>query len=259
MPYIQVVSIAPFNPPSSLQAQLLDDFSNPTLSLRDIAAAHSTTLSALSAFISRPDIQALLETRKDVASERVQLIALDHLPPAIAAASSILSTFHSEEAALKPDPTTRAKRADLALDYRARRTALYSASLLFRLSRPLAASPRAHQGKRGRVREANTTDGLPAPASPPPLHNPLNLAALEQLVSQLEALDSPADAKLDAEPAPEPNLEPALIIAPDSVAQHSDLKLESPTPPAPTLPAPTGRQPRRAAHLTALAGLAPGP
>jgi hypothetical protein len=301
------VTTAPFNPSPTSQAQLLDDFSNPTLSLRDIAAAHKTTLTALSAYISRPDIQALLDIRKDVALGRVQLIALDHLPPAIAAASSVLAAFHSEESALKPDPTTLAKRADPAVDYRARRTALYSASLLFRLSRPIALHAPRHSSHR--AREASSPHASPevAPTPRPQAAPTLDLATLEQLVSQLEALqhddpDTQPPTESTAHPAAAPSPElpdsnsaletsdlksgiPTPIPAPaflppsasSSSCQISDLRFEIPIPaPAPaSLPAssspspisdlrfeiptsPTSRKPH-APHLSALAGLAPGP
>jgi hypothetical protein len=253
------VTTTPFNPSPSAQAQLLDDFSNPTLSLRDVAAAHQTTLTALAAYISRPDIQALLQVRKDVASDRVQLIALDHLPPAIAAASSVLAAFHAEEAALKPNPTTLAKRQDPAVDYRARRTALYSASLLFRLSRPLPLRRPSAQ----RDRETNTSRESPTAApthSPhPPAAPQLDLATLEQLVSQLEALqhDNP-DTQSLAEQIPDPVAAPTLELSePESASQISDLRFEIPSP-TPAAASPTSRKPR-ASHLTTLAGLAPGP
>ncbi len=236
------MTTAAFNPSPTSQAQLLDDFSNPTLSLRDIAAAHKTTLTALSAYISRPDIQALLDIRKDVALGRVQLIALDHLPPAIAAASSVLAAFHSEESALKPDPTTLAKRADPAVDYRARRTALYSASLLFRLSRPIALHAPRHSSHR--AREASSPHASPevAPTPRPQAAPTLDLATLEQLVSQLEALqhDDP-----DTQPPTEPTAHPAAAPSPElpdsnSALETSDLKSGISTPiPAPAfLPPP---------------------
>ncbi|MBX3357913.1 MAG: hypothetical protein KF745_05750 [Phycisphaeraceae bacterium] len=121
-----------FSPSPDRIDSILDALADPDVTLREVAEIHSTTLEALTLFITRPDIAERLRLIESAVAHRTRLIAVNFLPSVVKTLNRILDEHNAEESHV-PIPATNLR----ALEYRrrARETARRAASLLLRLSR----------------------------------------------------------------------------------------------------------------------------
>jgi hypothetical protein len=154
-----------FNPDNP--DKVFHDLTDPSLTLRDVAEIHNTTLESLTLWMSHPDITARLDNFQSAIARRVRLLALNYLPAAVSALHATLIAHNDQElnVPLKPDciKTREFQR-------RSRETARKAASLLLRLTR---------------------FDTTPAPRSNPKQNNPdpHNLHDLRAARTSADALE----------------------------------------------------------------------
>ncbi|MFA6046351.1 MAG: hypothetical protein WC718_15310 [Phycisphaerales bacterium] len=140
-------TFTPFTPSPALAAQVIDALGSPDNTLRDVAADFSTTLEALTLWMTRPDIAARLDAIQSAVTRRTRLMATNFLPGVVRLLNSIIDHYHEDEHEREPQPLAPEPR-------RHRENARKAAALLIRLAKLTGTpSPREH----------------PNPAAPPPL------------------------------------------------------------------------------------------
>jgi hypothetical protein len=236
-----------FSPTPDQERALLADLCNPTLSLADIADSHKVPLETLSLYLATPQVQARIDLLHNSCAQRNQLAAAHQLHTALSGATTILKSFESAAA------------ADPALRLRANRQALSAAYLVIQISRP---APRHRREEPSR--QTHTRESGPRPPSlmprmdADPLFKTVQQQVLDELLGELNA--PPSTPTNSAAPHPSP----AIQAAPAPSTPAPTPTFARPTPALPTIKPPHANPERhhgarQAPHLTALAGIAPGP
>ncbi len=148
---------SPFNPdPATTDALLQSIAADYSLSLTDIAAQHNTTIEALTAWLTRDDIDERLTAIESACARRARLTAANHLPAVAHVAKQALEEA-SDVLRLPPDYRTQ---HSIALRIRATESARKAAALLLRIAN-FTPGPR-----RVRYHSTPTSPGLTPPPAP---------------------------------------------------------------------------------------------
>ncbi|MBX3358801.1 MAG: hypothetical protein KF745_10255 [Phycisphaeraceae bacterium] len=199
-----------FNPPPELASRILDSVTDPTITLRDVAELHDTTVEALVVWFARPEIAERLDQIESAIARRTRIVASNFLPSVTTTLGRSIDEHNSDEAHFPVRPTDQ---RGMELRRRSRETARRAAGLLVRLAnftpgprpRTHAGDPSAslHTDPRAAVDGAATPRALPAQhsadssahssgAEPAQAHGPSPDIRLPQLPIPLHAaFDSP--------------------------------------------------------------------
>ena len=121
-----------FNPPEEITAKIIHDLARPEASMMDIAERASTTIEALTLWMSRPDISARLDAIESAYARHVRLNIAACTPAIIDATARIITEYHHNESDF-PRRTSDPKAFSLAC--RAREIALDACKILLKLKR----------------------------------------------------------------------------------------------------------------------------
>jgi len=121
-----------FRPSQPVIDEVLAHCADSALTLPDIALRHSTTLEALTLFITRTDIAERLDTLHALAASRARLIAANLIPMALDALTRVLRDSETEDNADAAAPPDKKRSPELRL--RARETARRAATRILTLS-----------------------------------------------------------------------------------------------------------------------------
>ncbi len=252
-----------FDPPESSLSDLFHQLDSPYLSLIEVAQNHKTSLTALSLWLARPDIQERQQLFNSTAAARTRNLAISRLHKAVHCLELIVDAVIEDETRT-PIPGNHHKLQSCRR--RSRETARKAAWLLIQLTRfhprttpqkssmgfqPMAqrptteaaSSPHANTSpecnERGATSELNHRHSAQAPAPSP--DSPLDLIAMR---AELHARRNATP-----DPEPEPVTPPGAIRRGESSARADDDKVTvaaSPPPttnghhPTPTTPLPEG-------------------
>lgn len=162
------MTAAPFSPPESAVPAILCDLGSPDITFRDVAHMHGATADTLTAWVTRPDIEARLAAIESAIARRARLIATNYLPSAVRTVTRILDEYNDEESRAAADPGSP-RHGELRR--RSRETARRAASLLLRLARFAPLPPPAPSRDPGLPPAPPRPPGAPplqdAPSSPP--------------------------------------------------------------------------------------------
>ncbi len=121
-----------FDPPEEITAKIIHDLARPEASMMDIAERASTTIEALTLWMSRPDISARLDAIESAYARHVRLNIASCTPAIIDATARIITEYHHNESDF-PRRTSDPKAFSLAC--RAREIALDACKILLKLKR----------------------------------------------------------------------------------------------------------------------------
>ncbi len=150
--------LQPFQPDAATTDAILQSIAaDYSLSLTDIAAQHQTTIEALTAWLTREDIDERLTAIESACARRARLTAANHLPAVAHVAKQAL-----EEASdvLRLPPDYRTQHA-IALRIRATESARRAAALLLRIANFTPGPRRTRQ-----ISAPNSPRITPPPAPP---------------------------------------------------------------------------------------------
>jgi hypothetical protein len=213
---------APFRPDAQALETILSQLISSIHSLDSIAACHNTSVGALTLWMSRPDVQPILDQLESGCYRHARLAAAHELPKAVNALSLILSCASEAEASI---PIPREPRG-IILRERSRTNTRKAAWLLYRISRshpsiPIDPATRLKleqiRLERAQQRAANRI------LSPVLTHSP------ERTSSPMSA-PAPMNAQATARVAPIPS-EP---IAPERDEEPLPAKAPAPSPSSPS-------------------------
>ncbi|MBX3358356.1 MAG: hypothetical protein KF745_08005 [Phycisphaeraceae bacterium] len=192
-----------FNPSPDLAAKILDSVTDPTLTLRDVADLHHTTVEALVLWFAEPEIAERLDHIESTIARRTRIVAFNFLPAATIALGRSIDEHNADEAHF---PVRSGDQRGLELRRRSRETARRAAALLLRLAN-FTPGPR---------RATDTRPASPPPSAPPPQR---------QSTTPPQPAPAPASRLLDGSPcSPSP-----------SAATPSHIEAPPPTAPAPSI------------------------
>ncbi|MBX3357249.1 MAG: hypothetical protein KF745_02355 [Phycisphaeraceae bacterium] len=215
-----------FNPSPDLAAKILDSVTDPTLTLRDVADLHNTTVEALVLWFAEPEIAERLDQIESTIARRTRIVASNFLPAATIALGRSIDEHNADEAHF---PVRPGDQRGLELRRRSRETARRAAALLLRLANFTPGPRRIFYS----TRPAPTPPLTPAPSSAPSPSRALEPAPLPQPTSPLPA----ATARAPAQAGPS-----------SSTLHHADSPRQPPLPhrsslatraPTPQTPCPT--------------------
>ncbi|MBX3358411.1 MAG: hypothetical protein KF745_08280 [Phycisphaeraceae bacterium] len=220
-----------FNPSLDLAAKILDSVTDPTLTLRDVAELHHTTVEALVLWFAEPEIAERLDQIESTIARRTRIVASNFLPAATIALGRSIDEHNADEAHF---PVRPGDQRGLELRRRSRETARRAAALLLRLAN-FTPGPRRYSYSSRPTPTQPSTPSSPPSAAPPPA--PTSAAPSPAAPTALSP--APHSAIPSRAPAPTP-LAPAVRSAAGRDAGH----------PAPHRPASPGSM-----HLAAAATL----
>ncbi|MBX3359452.1 MAG: hypothetical protein KF745_13615 [Phycisphaeraceae bacterium] len=148
-----------FNPSPDLAAKILDSVTDPTLTLRDVADLHNTTVEALVLWFAEPEIAERLDQIESTIARRTRIVASNFLPAATIALGRSIDEHNSDEAHF---PVRAGDQRGLELRRRSRETARRAAALLLRLAN-FTPGPR-HSTSTPRPAHAPSPTRTPTPA-----------------------------------------------------------------------------------------------
>ncbi|MBX3357497.1 MAG: hypothetical protein KF745_03625 [Phycisphaeraceae bacterium] len=154
-----MLSLPSFNPSPDLAAKILDSVTDPTLTLRDVADLHNTTVEALVLWFAEPEIAERLDHIESTIARRTRIVASNFLPAATIALGRSIDEHNSDESHF---PVRPGDQRGLELRRRSRETARRAAALLLRLAN-FTPGPR-----RGTSYSASPAPRPPSHAPPPP-------------------------------------------------------------------------------------------
>ncbi len=237
-----------FNPdPATTDAILQAIAADYSLSLTDIANQHNTTIEALTAWLTREDIDERLTAIESACARRARLTAANHLPAVAHVAKQAL-----EEASdvLRLPPDYRTQRS-IALRIRATESARKAAALLLRIAN-FTPGPR-----RVRHNAAPTSPRItPPPAPPIAARAEIALAAPTSATTAASPTDLARSAPGSLPPAESAHATPTAASPTDRAATTSASAPRAVnTPTAPTPLPPTKSTP--SAHSALRSGTSP--
>ncbi|MBX3358501.1 MAG: hypothetical protein KF745_08735 [Phycisphaeraceae bacterium] len=151
-----------FNPSPDLAAKILNSVTDPTLTLRDVADLHHTTVEALILWFAEPEIAERLDQIESTIARRTRIVASNFLPAATIAMGRSIDEHNADESHF---PVRPGDQRGLELRRRSRETARRAAALLLRLAN-FTPGPR-----RATDTTCNTPPRPPTPAPPSPQHS----------------------------------------------------------------------------------------
>jgi hypothetical protein len=198
---------------------LLDQFISPQSSLASIAAVHGVTITALTLWMTRPDVADRLDTLASAAASHTRLAATHHLPCAVGALVGTSCEYTDRHA----DPHDQGE--PMQSFPRRAESARRACALLFRLARYYPGAPRSVVT----LRAAEPSAQSPQPASPRPRPSPDQVA---EFVRALSALPAPGPSA----PGPESKSAHAPATADDLVRPSVPNEPTAPTVPGSQAP-----------------------
>jgi hypothetical protein len=160
------------------------DLCNPNVSLLELAESYKTTVEALIAWMSKPDIQQRLTDFQSASAFRTRLVATANLPKAVEALAQIIDAYIFEETKELVSPSTLAKEQRR----RSRETARKASALLIRLAR--FQSPLPEGGGWGKGSLSARTSRAPESVSASPLSS-LSVPPLRRCSERRSRADDP--------------------------------------------------------------------
>ncbi|MBX3358725.1 MAG: hypothetical protein KF745_09875 [Phycisphaeraceae bacterium] len=161
-----MLNLPSFNPSPDLAAKILDSVTDPTLTLRDVADLHHTTVEALVLWFAEPEIAERLDHIESTIARRTRIVASNFLPAATIALGRSIDEHNADEAHF---PVRPGDQRGFELRRRSRETARRAAALLLRLAN-FTPGPRRYSYS---TRPVPTPPSTPTPeSSPSPLTAP---------------------------------------------------------------------------------------
>ncbi|MBX3358071.1 MAG: hypothetical protein KF745_06560 [Phycisphaeraceae bacterium] len=154
-----------FNPSLDLAAKILDSVTDPTLTLRDVADLHHTTVEALVLWFAEPEIAERLDHIESTIARRTRIVASNFLPAATIALGRSIDEHNADESHF---PVRPGDQRGLELRRRSRETARRAAALLLRLAN-FTPGPRRHAFTNHTPPPPPT---VPSTTPPPAQHHP---------------------------------------------------------------------------------------
>ncbi|MBX3356866.1 MAG: hypothetical protein KF745_00410 [Phycisphaeraceae bacterium] len=224
-----------FNPSPDLAAKILDSVTDPTLTLRDVADLHHTSVEALVLWFAEPEIAERLDHIESTIARRTRIVASNFLPAATIALGRSIDEHNSDESHF---PVRPGDQRGLELRRRSRETARRATALLLRLAN-FTPGPRRYIYT---PRPTPAPSSTPIPTSPAPS---VSSSAPDAPVpcSSTSPASSPSSSPSARDPqplhdSPHPTAAPTPLPARRGAAPHS---------PEPTFASP----PRRSTSLLA--------
>lgn len=234
-----------FTPADEQQAdEVLACLADPDCSLSAIARRCNTTVPALTAWMTRPEIAARLDALESALARRLRLQVADTLPAVAHALTQILRDALNELTHPASDSTSTPRTPEQR--HRTRESARKAASLLVRLATfrgGPAPQPRPRRDP-GPTNDNNTSDDAPRQRQAPPLEDQLNRLAAMGLHIELypshagdEAPPQPPapststptpEGRCAAHPRVSPSPEPPHLDAPPRASSPSHRSHQSP-------------------------------
>jgi len=247
------MNFTPFNPPPDQLEELIHDICDAHWSLAELARKYKTSLSALSIYLTRPEVQEHLQTIQSAGAIRARHTAINALPYAVNILGMALQEYYHEACNVpyKEDvPSAREQRR------RSRETARRAASLLFRICTFDPARPRKPArtpGPQAAEPQQCANRARPPAAKRNPTITDLAEAFLDHLVQHqpVSAPGNPAPADANAAPEPPAPL-PSFAAANPTLAQPStpsQTPAPAPLDPKPPMATASRRAPDTRAHL----------